>query len=146
MEVGPVDVYIIGFPGNKFTGKIAPAIQELVDNGTIRILDLLFVMKDEDGRVATLAIEDLDAEGAAFAELDITEPGSLNEEDADEVSEDLPANSCLARNRRKLSDPRHPVTRGVQNGKRQFLFRLSASEPRSSSLLKTYFRLSILSE
>jgi len=93
MEVGPVDVYIIGFPGNKFSGKIAPAIGELVDNGTIRILDLLFVMKAEDGTVATLAIEDLDEEGAAFAELDITEPGSLNEEDADEVSEDLPANS-----------------------------------------------------
>jgi uncharacterized membrane protein len=93
MEVGPVDVYIIGFPGNKFSGKIAPAIQELVDNRTIRILDLLFVMKDEDGTVATLAIEDLDQEGAAFAELEITQPGSLNEEDAEEISDDLPANS-----------------------------------------------------
>ena len=93
MEVGPVDVYIIGFPGNKFTGRIAPAIKELVDNGTIRILDLLFVMKDADGTVTTLAIEDLDQEGAAFAALDITEPGSLNDEDAEEVSEDLPANS-----------------------------------------------------
>jgi hypothetical protein len=93
MEVGPVDVYIIGFPGNKFTGRIAPAIKELVDNGTIRVLDLLFVMKDADGVVATLAVEDLDQDGAAFAELDITEPGSLNEEDADEVSDDLPANS-----------------------------------------------------
>ena len=94
MEVGPVDVYIIGFPGNKFSGKIAPAIQELVDNGTIRILDLLFVMKDEEGTVASLAIEDLDEDGAAFAGLEITEPGSLNEEDADEVSEDLPPNSA----------------------------------------------------
>jgi uncharacterized membrane protein len=93
MEVGPVDVYIIGFPGNKFTGRIAPAIKELVDNGTIRILDLLFVMKDEDGVVTTLAIEDLDEDGAAFAELSVTEPGSLNEEDAEEVSDDLPANS-----------------------------------------------------
>ena len=93
MEVGPVDVYIIGFPGNKFTGRIAPAIGELVDNGTIRVLDLLFVMKDADGVVTTLAIEDLDQEGAAFAEIDVTEPGSLNEEDADEVSDDLPANS-----------------------------------------------------
>ena len=93
MEVGPVDVYIIGFPGNKFTGRIAPAIKELVDDGTIRVLDLLFVMKDADGVVTTIAIEDLDEEGAAFAALDITEPGSLNEEDADEVSEDLPANS-----------------------------------------------------
>jgi uncharacterized membrane protein len=94
MEVGPVDVYIIGFPGNKFSGKIAPAIRELVDSGTIRILDLLFVMKDQDGTVTTLAIEDLDQDGAAFAELDITEPGSLNDEDADEVSEDLPPNSA----------------------------------------------------
>jgi hypothetical protein len=93
MGVGPVDVYIIGFPGNKFSGRIAPAIKELVDNGTIRILDLLFVMKDADGVVTTLAIEDLDQDGAAFAALDITEPGSLNHEDADEVSEDLPANS-----------------------------------------------------
>jgi hypothetical protein len=93
MEVGPVDVYIIGFPGNKFTGRIAPAIKELVDNGTIRVLDLLFVMKDADGAVTTIAIEDLDQEGAAFATIDVTEPGSLNEEDADEVSEDLPENS-----------------------------------------------------
>ena len=90
MEVGPVDVYIIGFPGNKFSGKIAPAIKELVDAGTIRVLDLLFVMKDADGTVTTIATEDLDAEGAAFVEIDITEPGSLNEEDADEVSDDLP--------------------------------------------------------
>lgn len=94
MEVGPVDVYIIGFPGNKFSGKIAPAIRELVENGTIRILDLLFVMKGEDGTVTTLAIEDLDQDGAAFADLEVTEPGSLNDEDADEVSEDLPANSA----------------------------------------------------
>jgi hypothetical protein len=93
MEVGPVDVYIIGFPGNKFSGRIAPAIKELVDDGTIRILDLLFVMKDSDDVVTTLAIEDLDQEGAAFAALDITEPGSLNHEDADEISEDLPTNS-----------------------------------------------------
>ena len=93
METGPVDVYIIGFPGNKFTGRIAPAIRELVDDGTIRVLDLLFVMKDAEGAVMTIAVEDLDQDGAAFAEIEITEPGSLNEEDADEVSEDLPANS-----------------------------------------------------
>jgi hypothetical protein len=94
METGPVDVYMIGFPGNKFTGRIAPAIRELVDNGTIRVLDLLFVMKDAAGVVTTIAIEDLDQDGAAFAEIDITEPGSLNEEDADEVKEDLPNNSA----------------------------------------------------
>ena len=51
------------------------------------------VMKDEDGVVTTVAMEDLDKEGAAFAAIDVTEPGSLNHEDADEVKDDLPANS-----------------------------------------------------
>ena len=94
MAVGPVDVYIIGFPGNKFTGRIAPAIMELVENGTIRILDLLFVMKDSEGVVTTLEVSDLDEEGAGFVEIDVTQPGALNHEDAEEVSDDLPADSA----------------------------------------------------
>ena len=93
MAVGPVDVYIIGFPGNKFTGQIAPAILELVENGTIRVLDLLFVMKDADGVLTTLAAADIDEDGAAFLEIDITAPGALGSDDAEEVSDDLPANS-----------------------------------------------------
>jgi hypothetical protein len=93
MAVGPVDVYIIGFPGNKFTGRIAPAIMELVENGTIRVLDLLFVSKDADGVVTSLQAADLDEEGAAFVSIDVTQPGALGPEDAEEVSDDLPANS-----------------------------------------------------
>jgi uncharacterized membrane protein len=93
MEVGPVDVYIIGFPGNKFTGRIAPAILDLVENGTIRILDLLFVSKDADGVTTVIQAEDLDEDGAAFLSMDVTQPGALGEEDAEEVSDDLPANS-----------------------------------------------------
>jgi len=93
MAVGPVDVYIIGFPGNKFSGRIAPAIMELVENGTIRVLDLLFVMKDADGTVTTLAAEDIDEEGAAYLAIDVAEPGALGDEDAEEVSEDLPPDS-----------------------------------------------------
>ncbi len=94
MSVGPVDVYIIGFPGNKFTGRIVPAILEQVEKGVIRVLDLEFVMKDADGVVTALDLQDLDDEvGADFVSLEITKPGSLNSEDADEVSEDLPPNS-----------------------------------------------------
>ena len=94
MAVGPVDVYIIGFPGNKFTGRIAPAIMELVENGTVRILDLLFIMKDADGVVTTLEASDLDEDGAGFVGIDVTQPGALGPEDAEEVNEDLPANSA----------------------------------------------------
>ena len=66
MAVGPVDVYIIGFPGNKFTGRIAPAILDLVEEGTIRVLDLLFVSKDADGVVTSLRATDIDEAGADF--------------------------------------------------------------------------------
>ena len=93
MAVGPVDVYIIGFPGNKFTGQIAPAILELVEDGTIRVLDLLFVMKDAEGVVTSLLAADIDEEGAAFLSIDVSQPGALGHEDAEEVSDDLPANS-----------------------------------------------------
>ena len=94
MTVGPVDVYIIGFPGNKFTGRIAPAIMELVENGTIRVLDLLFVMKDADGAVTTLEAEDLDEEGAGLVAISVEQPGALGPEDAEEVGDDLPSNSA----------------------------------------------------
>jgi hypothetical protein len=93
MAVGPVDVYIIGFPGNKFTGRIAPAIMELVESGTIRVLDLLFVMKDEAGTVTSLQAGDIDEEGADFVSIEVTQPGALGHEDAEEVQDDLPANS-----------------------------------------------------
>ena len=93
MAVGPVDVYIIGFPGNKFSGRIAPAIMELVESGTIRVLDLLFVMKDADGAVTTIEAADMGEEGTAFLSIDVAQPGALGDEDAEEVSDDLPSNS-----------------------------------------------------
>ena len=93
MAIGPVDVYIIGFPGNRFSGRITPAIMELVENGTIRILDLLFVMKDADDVVTTVAAANLDEDGADFLRIDVTQPGALGPEDAEEVADDLPSNS-----------------------------------------------------
>ncbi|MDD2858846.1 MAG: DUF6325 family protein [Candidatus Nanopelagicales bacterium] len=93
MAVGPVDVVIIGFPGNKFNGDVAPAIMELVSSGTIRVLDLQFIIKDADGVVASIEIEDLDEFGPAFMEIDIVQPGALDHTDAEEVADDLPLNS-----------------------------------------------------
>jgi len=91
---GPVDVVIIGFPGNKFTGKIAPAIKELVENNTIRILDLLFVSTDDAGTISSLRIQDLAADlQPGLVEMDVFLPGALDDHDAQELAEDLPANS-----------------------------------------------------
>lgn len=92
--MGPVDVIIIGFPGNKFSGKIAPAIIELVDSGTIHILDLLFIMKDADGVITALEFHDFDEQlGSAIAGVTIASPGALGLDDADEIAEDIPVNS-----------------------------------------------------
>ena len=52
MAIGPVEYIIVGFPGNKFNGEIAPELGKLVESGTIRILDLVFITKDADGNVA----------------------------------------------------------------------------------------------
>jgi len=94
MGVGPVDVVVIGFPGNKFTGEIAPAIMELVDSGTIRVIDLQFVSKDVDGVVTTISIEDLDPDlGPGFLAIDVIQPGALGAEDAEELSDDLEPNT-----------------------------------------------------
>jgi len=90
----PVDVMVIGFPGNKFSGRIAPAVLELVDDGTIRVIDLLFVSKDADGVVTTLAASDVDAQtGPAYLSINVVQPGALGPEDAEELTEDLKPNS-----------------------------------------------------
>jgi hypothetical protein len=93
MPLGPVDVYVIAFPGNQFSGEIVPAILEQVENGTIRVIDVLFVTKDAEGNVGVLTIEDLGPEGAAFVQVDVMQAGALNEEDAEEISDDLEPNS-----------------------------------------------------
>ena len=54
--MGPVSYLIVEFPGNKMTGEGFQALVDLVDRGLIRILDLEFVTRDEDGSVTALSI------------------------------------------------------------------------------------------
>lgn len=58
-ELGPIDYVVIEFPGTEFDGTIAPALDDLVDRGLVRVLDLLIVVKDTDGNVDVLEISDL---------------------------------------------------------------------------------------
>ena len=97
MSIGPVDYLIVAFPGNQFKGEIAPALKEQVDAGTIRIIDLAFVMKDADGAVVTAELGDLDSE--VFKAFDALSPetmGLLNEEDLAAAGEELDPNSSAA--------------------------------------------------
>ena len=69
MTIGPLEYIVVGFPGNKFNGAIAPALAKLIESNTIRILDLLFIAKDADGDVVAVEFDELD-DLAAFADLD----------------------------------------------------------------------------
>ena len=68
MSIGPVELLVVKFPGNQFTGEVGPALKELVDSGTIRVIDLLFAITDPQGNIAVVELSDL--EGAAKGEFD----------------------------------------------------------------------------
>jgi uncharacterized membrane protein len=96
-EIGPVDYAIIAFPGNRFQGEIAPAISELVDDGVIRVIDIAFVGKDEDGSAAAMELTELDPDVQAGLEKAGVEIGGLfNEDDLMDVAEGLEPNSSAA--------------------------------------------------
>ena len=89
MAMGPVEYIIIGFPENQFKGEIVPALADLVESGTVRILDLVFVMKDADGTVTSVEYEDL----PGVSELEGEADGLLSDEDLEMVAEVLEPNS-----------------------------------------------------
>ena len=80
MSIGPVEYILIGFPGNNFHGEIAPALARLIENGTVRIIDLVFIGKDPEGNVVTIEFDQLE-ELAPFAALEGEAGGLVSEED-----------------------------------------------------------------
>ena len=61
--MGPISYLIVEFPGNKMTGEGLPILVDLVDQGLIRIVDLLFVTRDDDGSLRAVELRDLDLDG-----------------------------------------------------------------------------------
>ncbi len=59
-ELGPVDWIVVEFEGTKLNGDIAPILKDYVDRDLIRVLDLLFIKKDEDGGFEAFEATDLD--------------------------------------------------------------------------------------
>lgn len=86
MTIGPVEYVLIAFPGNEFKGEIAPALADLIDAGTVRIIDLVFIKKDADGTVSTFEYDALE-EAVTFAELPGEAGGFIGEEDIAEAAE-----------------------------------------------------------
>ena len=95
MTIGPVEYIIVGFPGNKFSGEIAPELVALVESGTVRILDLIFIGKDADGSVVAFEIDELDAV-AGFDRLDGDVGGLISPADIEYAAAALEPNSSAA--------------------------------------------------
>ena len=90
-SVGPVDVAVILFEGNKFSGDVAPALAELNDNGTVRIIDFAFVRKETDGSASV--VEAGDAEVAELFDFHASQFDLLSEEDLIGIADELEADS-----------------------------------------------------
>ncbi|MEU8678640.1 DUF6325 family protein [Streptomyces sp. NPDC048560] len=95
-DMGPVDYLILEFPGNRMTGEGVPLLLDLVDRHIIRILDLSFVRKDEDGGVRALMLSDMDGDGELdLAVFEGASSGLLGEDDLQEAAAVLePGNSA----------------------------------------------------
>jgi len=92
MTVGPVEYIVVAFPGNEFNGDIMPELQALVDSGKVRILDLVFIGKDDAGAVLSFEVEDV----AGFAGLDTDVGGLISPEDIEHAAGLLEPNMSAA--------------------------------------------------
>jgi hypothetical protein len=91
---GAVELAVIAFPGSQFKGEIIPALADLVDSGTVTILDFVLVSKTEEGDILVVEIDESD-DPAMFDDLDGEVTGILSDEDAMAAGEALePGNTA----------------------------------------------------
>ena len=95
MSNGPIEVLVLGFPGNQFSGEILPELARLVTGRQIAILDLKFVAKALDGQIVTL--EAVDADNEEWAELIVSDSSDyVEDEDFQDVADMLEPGSSAA--------------------------------------------------
>jgi uncharacterized membrane protein len=97
MDIGPVEILLVKFSGNRFTGEVAPALGELVEAGTIRVIDLVFVTKGAEGDIVAVELSDLDEATTAAFLPHVEEPtGLVSDEDIEDLGAELEPNSSAA--------------------------------------------------
>jgi hypothetical protein len=85
IEIGPVDYLVLEFPGSHLTGEGLPMLVDLVDQGIIRILDLVFIKREFDGTVIGLALDEVSPDGDM--DLRLFEGASSGLVGADDIQE-----------------------------------------------------------
>jgi hypothetical protein len=96
IEMGPIDYLLVEWPGKQPEGEIAPYLVDLVDRGLIRILDLVFLAKGDDGSIAAMEIADVGGEVAELAIFEGASSGLLDDEDIDEAGTALEPGTSAA--------------------------------------------------
>ena len=97
MTYGPIDFVALEFKGNQFKGEIFPEILNLVNNGVVRIIDMIVVKKDADGKVTHQEMQETGKKVlAVFDPLKAEISGMIQVEDIEMIGEKLEANSTAA--------------------------------------------------
>ena len=95
-EMGPIDYLIVEWAGRQPTGEAMPHLIDLVDRGLIRILDLAFIAKAEDGSVVAVEISELGEAVAEFAAFEGASSGLLGDDDIAEAGNALEPGTSAA--------------------------------------------------
>ena len=95
-EMGPIDYLLVEWPGRQPTGEAAPILADLVERGIIRVLDLAFITKDEDGTVAGLEIQDLGEQVEEMKLFEGASSGLLGDDDIEEAATALEPGTSAA--------------------------------------------------
>jgi hypothetical protein len=86
-EMGPIDYLVMEWPGDQpATGEVMPRLLDLVDRGLIRILDLAFIVKDEDGTVTTMDFVEQAQADAGLAAFEGVSSGLIGQDDLNEAA------------------------------------------------------------
>ena len=97
MTYGPVDFVALEFKGNQFRGEILPAIMDLVGRDIVRVIDMIIVRKDADGRVTHQEMQEADKNVlAVFDPLKAEISGMIQVEDIEMIGEKLEPNTTAA--------------------------------------------------
>ncbi|CAM3531726.1 DUF6325 domain-containing protein [Occultella aeris] len=92
---GPVELYLVGFEGDRPSPGVVSALTELIDNGSVRLLDFVIVSRSESGEITVAEVEDqIDDYGLGDSGLSAT--GLVAEEDIAEFAELIPPGASAA--------------------------------------------------
>jgi hypothetical protein len=95
MTLGPIDFLAVEFPGSEFKGEILADLLELVQAGTIRIIDLVAIVKDREGNVTVRELKELNPHDIRILDpLKVEVTSMITRNDIDHIAAGLANNSA----------------------------------------------------